>query len=175
MTTDYVKWPFSCLLKWANDGFRVYTLKDLEIKHAFLCRNLSLYYIKQIDSMLPWFCSVIDHRRRQNVVRTSVTHSATPRVPRFCPYHIMTSSVIYYWTDARQHRIYLLNGCTREVGKHERSESKSMHKAYTTLPRNRIHVRVGISNRCFLASGQANEGRANFCFQIQTQNLLPKP
>ena len=26
--------------------------------------------------MLPWVCSVIDHRRRQNVVRTLVTHSA---------------------------------------------------------------------------------------------------
>ena len=26
--------------------------------------------------MLPWVCSVIDHRRRQNGVRTSVTHSA---------------------------------------------------------------------------------------------------
>ena len=26
--------------------------------------------------MLLWVCSVIDHRRRQNVVRTSVTHSA---------------------------------------------------------------------------------------------------
>ena len=35
---------------------------------------LLLYYIKQIDSMLPCVCSVIDHRRRQNVVRTSVTH-----------------------------------------------------------------------------------------------------
>ena len=53
--------------------------------------------------------SLIDHRRRQNVVRTSVTHSATPRVPLFCSYHILTSSVIYYWTDTRQHGIYLLN------------------------------------------------------------------
>ena len=26
-----------------------------------------------------------------------------------CSYHILTSSVIYYWTDARQHGIYLLN------------------------------------------------------------------
>ena len=26
--------------------------------------------------MLPCVCSVIDHRRRQNVLRTSVTHSA---------------------------------------------------------------------------------------------------
>ena len=37
---------------------------------------MRIKYIKQIDSMLPWVCSVIDHRRRQNVVRTSVTHSA---------------------------------------------------------------------------------------------------
>ena len=67
-------------------GFRV-MLKYFEIKKAFR------YYIKQIDSMLP---CVIDHRRRQNVVRTSVTQSATPRVPLFCSYHILTSSVIYY-------------------------------------------------------------------------------
>ena len=36
-------------------------------------------YIKQIDSKLPCVCSVIDHRGHQNVVRTSVTHSAAPR------------------------------------------------------------------------------------------------
>ena len=34
-----------------------------------------LYCIKQLDSMLPCVCSVIDHRRRQNLVKTSVTHS----------------------------------------------------------------------------------------------------
>ena len=44
---------------------------------------LILYYIKQIDSKLPCVCSVIDHRERQNAVRTSVTHSAAPRVPLF--------------------------------------------------------------------------------------------
>ena len=43
-----------------------------------------LYYIKQIDSKLPYVCSVTDHRGRQNVVRTSVTHSAAPRfLPHF--------------------------------------------------------------------------------------------
>ena len=68
-----------------------------------------LYFIKQIDSKLPCVCSTTDHRRRQNVVRTSVTHSAAPRVPLFCSYHTLTSSVIYYWTDARQLWIYLLN------------------------------------------------------------------
>ena len=33
--------------------------------------------------MLPCVCSVIDHRGRQNVIRTSVTHSAAPHVPLF--------------------------------------------------------------------------------------------
>ena len=33
---------------------------------------------------------------RENVVRTSVTHSAAPHIPLFCSYHILTSSVIYY-------------------------------------------------------------------------------
>ena len=57
-------------------------------------KNYLLY--KQIDSKLPCVCSVIDHRGHQNVVRTSVTHSAAPHVPLFCSYHILTSSVIYY-------------------------------------------------------------------------------
>ena len=69
-------------------GFRI-MLKYFEIKKAFR------YYIKQIDSMLPCVCSVIDLKRRQTVVRTSVTHSAKPYV-LFCSYHTLTSSVIYY-------------------------------------------------------------------------------
>ena len=38
-------------------------------------------------------------------------------MPLFCSYHILTSSVIYYWTDARQHGIYLLNRqrCSRHA------------------------------------------------------------
>ena len=47
-----------------------------EIKQLLCVQSLILYYIKQIDSMLPCICPVIDHRGRQNVVRTSVTHSA---------------------------------------------------------------------------------------------------
>ena len=46
--------------------------------------------------MLPCVCSVIDHRGRQNVVTTSVTHSAAPPVPFYCSHHILTSSVIYF-------------------------------------------------------------------------------
>ena len=64
--------------------------------------------------MLPWACSVIDHREHQNVVKTSVTNLPVARVPLLYFYHILMSSVIYYWTDAWQHGIYLLNmiGCT---------------------------------------------------------------
>ena len=70
---------------------------------------LILYCILQINSKLPCVCSVIDNRGSQNVVRTSVTHSTAPLVPLFCSYHILTSSMIYYWTDAQQLGIYLLN------------------------------------------------------------------
>ena len=44
------------------------------------CDFAFLYHIKQIDSMFPWVCTEKDHRRLQNVVRTSVTHLTAPRV-----------------------------------------------------------------------------------------------
>ena len=47
-----------------------------EVKQLLCMQSLILYYIKKIDSMLLYICPVIDHRGRQNVVRTSVTHSA---------------------------------------------------------------------------------------------------
>ena len=51
--------------------------------------------------------SIIDHRWRQNVVRTKKWHTRHSRVCHWCSYHILTSFVIYRWTDARQHGIYL--------------------------------------------------------------------
>ena len=57
-----------------------------EIKRHFFRVFYFFYYIKEIDSMLPCVCSVIDDRGRQNVVRASVTHSAAPRVPLLCSY-----------------------------------------------------------------------------------------
>ena len=89
-----------------------------EIKGHFF--HVFFDYIKQIDSMLACVCLGIDHRGRQNVVRTSVTQEAQPSVPLFCSYHILASSVIYYSTDTQQHEIYLLTGCTRIVGRARR-------------------------------------------------------
>ena len=40
-------------------------------------------------------------------VRTKKWHTRRSRVCHWCSYHILTSSVIYYWTDARQLEIYL--------------------------------------------------------------------
>ena len=42
-----------------------------------MCSNLFRYFIKQKDSMLQCVCSVIDHKRRQNVVRTLNGRTAT--------------------------------------------------------------------------------------------------
>lgn len=57
--------------------------------------------------MLPCICSVIDHIWSQKVVRTKKWHMKLSRVWHWCSYHILISSVIYYWTDAHQHGIYL--------------------------------------------------------------------
>ena len=45
-------------------------LEDRCIDDVIINTFLILYHIKQIDSKLPCICSVIDHRWRQNVVRT---------------------------------------------------------------------------------------------------------
>ena len=54
-------------------GERAHTQRHHQPHSAFF------YHIKQINSMLSWVCSVIDNKRRKNVVRTSVTHSLLPR------------------------------------------------------------------------------------------------
>ena len=44
--------------------------RDARSRNVLQCLG---YCIKQIDSILPWVCTLITHRGRQNVVRTSVT------------------------------------------------------------------------------------------------------
>ena len=104
--------------------------KEIEIEHCHhlgLCplidhrrepirvlELLGLLYKKQIDSMLPWVCSVIDHRRCQNVVRTSLIHSPNclwaiflflPDFVVFCDQllnrHMATSNLFVKWCSWR--------------------------------------------------------------------------
>ena len=63
----------------AKAGFCI-MLKYFEIEKAFS------YYIKQMDSMLPCVCSVIDHRWRQNVIRTKKWHTRRSQVCHWCCY-----------------------------------------------------------------------------------------
>ena len=50
--------------------------------------------------MLPWVCSAVEHGRRQNVVKTSVTHFVCGSCATYFVFStdILMSSVIYYWT-----------------------------------------------------------------------------
>ena len=68
-----------------------------------------LYYnIKQIDFIFLCICTVIDHRWRHSVWRTKSHALDCVSCVLFCSSHTMTSSVIYYSTDARKNEIYLL-------------------------------------------------------------------
>ena len=83
--------------------------EDRRTDDATINKILLFYHMKKkMESMLPWVCTAKDHRRSQNVVRTSVTHLAAACVLLFCSYHILTID-IFYWTDAQQHSIHLLN------------------------------------------------------------------
>ena len=73
--------------------FRVCQSGEIWNKNAFFPYILIFYYIKQIDSMLPCVCSVIDNRGRQNVVRTSVTHSAAPH------FFVLTTFWRHLWSN----------------------------------------------------------------------------
>ena len=81
--------------------------EDRHLGDVIFSYVLLFYHIKHIDSLLPWVCSVKDYRQRQNVVRTSVTHSVAPGVPPFLLLPHWTSSVIHYWGEARQHGVLL--------------------------------------------------------------------
>ena len=75
-------------------GFKPFT-----VKNTFLWRK--------------WLGKKLEQSRRARLWNeTHQWHTRlSPRVPLFCltRYHILTPSVICYWTDVRQHGIYMLN------------------------------------------------------------------
>ena len=64
-------------------------VERLWTKKSFICSALFCYYIKQTDSMLLCICSVIDHRRRQNVLRTSFSEKLG--YPFVCHFFVLTT------------------------------------------------------------------------------------
>ena len=90
-------------------SWQVYIFGDRCTDDITLNKILVCSHIKQIDSMLQWVCTVVDHRWRQNVVvRASLTNLAPPQVPLFLFLPHLMLSVIFYWTDSQQHGIFLL-------------------------------------------------------------------
>ena len=50
-----------------------YLAQILQQANGYRCHFFFVHSIKRRDSMLPWFCSEIDHRRHQNMVSITDT------------------------------------------------------------------------------------------------------
>ena len=95
----------------------------MRIKFTFLLYKTNRFHV----------CSVIDHRRRQNVVRTSVTHSAIASCATFLflPHFDVICDLLL--TDARQHGIYLLNGSIHQGDRRFSDVSRGRQCAFRSL------------------------------------------
>ena len=80
--------------------FHVCQSGEIWNKKAFFQYILFFYCIKQIDSMLPCVCSVIGHRGRQNVIRTSVTHLTW--LCLVCQFLVLTTFWRHLWSITEQ-------------------------------------------------------------------------
>ena len=67
----------------AHFDWFLFILEDRCIDDLTTDDNLLFHHIKQIDFMLPWVCSIIDHKGWQNEARKSVAPSAAPSMPFF--------------------------------------------------------------------------------------------
>ena len=104
--------------------------------------------------MLPCVCSVIDHRRRQNVVRTSMTHSAVASCATFlfsshfgviCDLLLKTKSMCTLWLVNQLWFIVLVNPSKNRASSEllYKSNRPQVSMVYLT---NRFHVAVHLSS-----------------------------
>ena len=80
------------LSSWVRQNGKMICPTHFLLKKTKFCMILSHSCIKQIDSMLPCVCSVIDHRRHQNVVRILVTHFCF-----VCLFFVLTTFYHHLW------------------------------------------------------------------------------
>ena len=94
--------------KWRNGEKKaLYNLRMPKLQEIFTTVSIECPRYEGLGVLQNIFAIILLWARK-DVVKTSVTHSPATRLPLLCFYDILTSSVIYYWTDARQHGIYLL-------------------------------------------------------------------
>ena len=75
-------------------------------RHLFVAFFFSDHCIKQTDSMLQWVCSVILRSKNASKCGKNISDLFI-WVSCMCHFTVFTT-LIYYWTDAWQHGIYLL-------------------------------------------------------------------
>ena len=105
-------------------SFRIKASESLE-------KQVSKSYLQRIKMEKRRERALHNLRMPKNISDTLACGSA----PLLCFNHILTSSVIYYWTDPRQYGISLFNN-TRKISLHTRPKlgSFSTHFFSTNLP-----------------------------------------
>ena len=78
----------------AHFDWFLFILEDRCIDDRMTDDNLLFHHIKQIDFMLPWVCSIIDHKGWQNEARKSVAPSAAPSIPFFFFFNLICDLAI---------------------------------------------------------------------------------
>ena len=105
-TIDYVKWIFLVFAKVGKAGFWV-MLQDFKIKISSV---ISLLYKTNRFHVAVHLFSNRSQKTSNCGKNISDTLGYRLLWHLFCSRHILISSVIYYWTDVWQHRIYLQLG-----------------------------------------------------------------
>ena len=95
---DIVLILYGEILSWSLVGVKV--LKNRNRDPITIEKILLLNYIKQIYFVLLWVCSVVNHRKCQNRVRTKYGQLAAPCVSLFCCMGELCLLVMYIpWFD----------------------------------------------------------------------------
>ena len=93
--------------KWRNGEKKaLYNLRMPKLQEIFTTVSIECPRYEGLGVLQNIFAIILLWARK-DVVKTSVTHSPATRLPLLCFYDILTSSVIYYWTDARQHGLFV--------------------------------------------------------------------
>ena len=96
-------------IAWTSDWIPVAAMYTSSLVSETVCKNLSLVPIIDLRNRFQVAVCLFSNRsqRTSKCGKNKKWHTRRSRVCHWCPYHILTSSVIYYWTDAWQLGIYL--------------------------------------------------------------------
>ena len=104
--TDEILYPFNKWLKISCQSWaKARNIWVNFYEHNSKGQTLAVYLTNRFQVAMLLFSN--RSQMTSNVIRTKKWHTRRSRVSHWCSYHILTSSVIYYWTGTRQLGIYL--------------------------------------------------------------------